>query len=233
MKFLIFSYYNKLAHHGCSFDELAKTTIPTYKEYCEKHGYDFYCKTQNFTEGRTVGWSKFEIFLENMDKYDWMFYVECDSMLMNQTIRLENLIDNHHDIIMTKTDTPNTIELNCGPMLVKSSEWNKKFFEHLLNKKEYYSHQMVEQAAISDEVNQNEEARKHFKIMNLRFFNSYYHEWHPNGNYKHGDFILHLAGTSNSYREKVFKEMKDNIIKSNDYKISCKPFLNIGDENIQ
>ena len=88
MKFLIFSYYNKLAHHGCSFDELAKTTIPTYKEYCEKHGYDFYCKTQNFTEGRTVGWSKFEIFLENMDKYDWMFYVECDSMLMNQTIRL-------------------------------------------------------------------------------------------------------------------------------------------------
>ena len=92
---------------------------------------------------------------------------------------------------------------------------------------------MVEQAAISDEVNQNEETRNHFKIMNLRFFNSYYHEWHPNGNYKHGDFILHLAGTSNSYREKVFKEMKDNIIKSNDYKISCKPFLNIGDENIQ
>ena len=217
MKFLIFSYYDG------SFNELAKITMPTYQEYCELHGYNFYCKTQNFTEGRTIGWSKFEIFLENMDKYDWIFYVECDSMLMNQTIRLENLIDHHHDIIMTKTDLPNTIDLNCGPMLVRSCEWNKQFFKYLLNKKEYYTHQLVEQAALSDEVNQNEEVRKHFKIMNIRFFNSLYHSWHMNSSYKHGDFMLHLAGRSNQSRFEIFNETKQHIIKASDYKISFEP----------
>ena len=81
---------------------------------------------------------------------------------------------------------------------------------------------MVEQAAISDEVNQNEEVKKHFKIMNLRFFNSYYHDWHPNGNYKHGDFILHLPGRSNESRYEIFNELKNHIIKTPNYKIPFK-----------
>ncbi len=224
MKFLIFTYFDDNCHHGCSFRELSKLTIPSFQEYCGTHGYDFYCKDSNFTPGRTVGWTKFEIFLEKIDKYDWIFYVECDSMLMNQTIRLENLIDDHHDIIISRTENKNDIELSCGPMLVKSSEWNRDFFNKMLNKKEYYTNQMVEQAAITDEIRNNEESRKHCKIMPLRFFNSFSHFWHLEGNFKVGDFICHAPGCSNDYRYRLFTELKEKIIRIPNYNIETQPF---------
>lgn len=232
MKFLIFSNCDSGSHHGCSYLELSKITMPSYKEYCDIHGYDFYFHQNEGTErmGRLSGYAKYDVFLERLKDYDWVFSVECDSMLMNQTIRLENLIDDYHNIVLSRTSNPNLIELNTGPILIKNCEWSINLVKRILEKKEYYNHQMVDQASITDEVNGSSDILSRCKIMPLRFFNSFYHAWHSENNFRVGDFICHAAGASNDYRAKLFSFLSGNIIKIPKYTIPLKPFLNIGDE---
>lgn len=231
-KILVFSCFDGNSHHGCSYPELAKITMPSYEEYCKVRGYDFAIKTE-FNPARPMPWGKFEFMLENMDKYDYQFYVECDSMLMNQTIKLEDLFDDNYDILISRTSRKDIIEVNTGPIMIKSCEWSKSFLTILINQRpEYYTKQMLEQQLFIDEINNNENVRKRCKIMNCRAFNSFYHEWHQESNYKSGDFIIHAAGSSNDYRVKLFIFLKDYIIKIPNYNIPYKPFLNIGDENL-
>lgn len=230
-KILVFTYGDTNSHHGCGFNELLDITNISKREYCKTHGYDFYCRTENIRTDRAIGWEKIQIICDFIDKYDYMLYVECDAAIVNHTIKLENLIDDNYDLTFGKvTNTKDHIQINSGVFLIKCSKWSKQFFNRL-NSQEVVSQYANEQECIIKEINFNEEILKHFKIVPLRFFNSYYHEWHPEDNYQHGDFILHLPGASNSYRQKVFTEINKNLIKINDFKISCKPFLEIGDEN--
>jgi hypothetical protein len=230
-KILVFTYGDANSHHGCSFNELLKTTNFSKEEYCKTHGYDFYCRTENIRTDRAIGWEKIQIICDFIDKYDYIFYVECDAAIVNHTIKLENLIDDNYDLTFGRvSNTTDHIEVNSGVFIVKCSNWSKQFFDRL-NNKEVVSQYANEQECIIEQINTNPEILKHFRITHLRFFNSYNHEWHPQDNYQHGDFILHLAGSSNSYRQKVFEEINQNLIKLNNYKISYKPFLDIGDEN--
>ena len=221
-KFLVFSYYsNKVSGYNPHF-ELSKITTPTFEQYCKIHNYDFCCRNVDFNR---LGWAKLDIFLEESDKYDWIFYVECDSMLMNETIRLENLIDNNYELIISKTNRTEYVELNTGPMLMKCSEWNRIFFDEILNNKNYQSNLAAEQSALMNEVNTNENIKKKIKLVELRYFNSLYHQWHPYVNFKIGDFITHSAGCSMDFRFKLFNELKNHIIKVPDYKIPFEPFI--------
>lgn len=232
-KILVFTVFNNESHVGCSYADLAKITMPSYEEYCKIHGYDFLIRDKNVLPGTLTGWTRFEVFLENIDKYTHIFYVECDSMLMNQTIRLENLIDDNYDMILAKTNKREVIEINFGPMLVKSSQWTKEFLTMLLNDRSYENHPMKSQQQLNDIINSQENVKQKIKIVNARFFNSQMHDWFPDDNFKPGDFICHAAGSSNDYRLKLFNYLKDYIIKTPSYIIPYKPFLNIGDENIK
>ncbi len=227
-KILVFCCYSNDCHHGCSYNELAKITMPSFEEYCKIHGYDFYTKTDGFDRSKAMGWAKIEVLLEKMDSYDYQFCVECDSMLMNQTIRLENLIDNNYDMILTETTRQDKIQVNTGPMLVKSSKWSKEFLTNLLTKENYWNSNMFEQGCINEEINNNPEILKHINIKPLTFFNSFAHMWHLENNFQIGQFICHAAGSSNDYRVALFNYLKNHIIKMPP-PVSFNPFLNIGD----
>jgi len=232
-KILVFTYGDTNSHYGCSFSDLLKITNSSKEEYCETHGYDFYCRTEGIRTDRAIGWEKIQIICDHIDKYDYIFYVECDACIINQTIKLENLIDDNHDVIFGKvSNTKDHIQINSGVFLVKCSEWSKEFF-NFLNEKKITNRYANEQEAIIDQINTNSETLKHFKVVHLRFFNSYYHSWHPEDNYQHGDFILHAAGSSNNYRAALFNEIKKYSIIVPQEKIKIKSFLNIGDENIK
>lgn len=225
LKFLVTSCSDDKCHHGPSYNEIAKITDLSKKEYAESHGYDFYSRKEIKLTERASNWERISIFLDYIDKYDWIFYTDCDSMIMNHTIKLENLIDDNFDIIISETERKNLIQTNTGVMLVKCSKWTKDFMNLLLTDKykNYYHENMWEQGAINNEINTDAEIKKHFKITHLRFFNSYYHAWHPNDNYQHGDFVIHLPGRSNESRYQIFNELKNHIIKIPNYKIPFEP----------
>jgi hypothetical protein len=224
-KILVFTYGDTNSHYGCSFSDLLKITNASKEEYCETHGYDFYCRTEGIRTDRAIGWEKIQIICDHIDKYDYIFYVECDAMIMNHTIRIENLIDDNYDITTSIHKNANEYEINAGVLLIKCSEWSKNFLNKLCKKEEFHHHNWAEQAAIINELKTNTETRKHFKFVSNRYFNSYAHKWYPEDNFQIGDFVLHAAGSSNDYRFQLFNEMKNYIIKMPKINIKTEFFL--------
>lgn len=213
MKFLVFTFHNGGSHEGCSFTELAKLTSPSKEEYAKYHGYDFYCQTEDFSPDRAIGWAKIDILNRKLPDYDWLLYVECDAMIMNPTIRLENLIDDNYDVIISNSEYRDNYQgVNTGVMLVKSSDWSIGFFEYLSKKSHFFNRDWYEQGAIINEVRDSPVVRSHFKLVHNRLFNSYYHRGTPEENFVVGDFICHSAGTSNESRQALFTELRDKRI---------------------
>jgi hypothetical protein len=228
MKILVFTYHNENCHEGPSFKIIGELTKNSKEEYCKVHGYDFYLKDKDFDYSKRINYERIDIFLEKINEYDWIWYLDADCMIMNHTIKLENLIDNNYDIIMSSNPlNKKIVEINNGSVLMKRSDWSINFLNHISSLEQYYSHPWVSQQAIIDYINITnvEEAKKHIKIVHPRFFNSFYHEWYPQENFKIGDFVLHAAGSSNDYRIKLLNEMKDYIIKMPEVDIKTKPFV--------
>jgi len=186
--------------------------MPSKQEYAKLHGYDFYVREDSNPE-RAVGWTKIDIALDKIENYDWILYVECDAMIMNQTIRLENLIDNNYDIIIADSKYRSDYTgVNTGVMLMKCSPWSRDFLQSLNEKSEFFHTNWFEQGAIIQAI-RNDDIRLHFKLVDNRLFNSYYHKDTPDDNFRFGDFICHCAGTSNETRHALFSELSQRIIK--------------------
>jgi hypothetical protein len=178
MKFLVFSFHNEGSHEGCSFSKLAQLTLPSKIDYAAAHGYDFYCNAVANPKGKAIGWEKVQIMLDKMSQYDWMLYVECDAMIMNETIRLENIIDDKYDIMLANCHTwPDYKGVNTGVMLVKCSEWSKNFLNLLNSQEQYFNGNWFEQGAIINAIKIGQyETDQHIKLVHNRLFNSYYHK---------------------------------------------------------
>jgi len=226
-KILVFSYHDENCHEGPSFKTIGEITRQSKEEYCKIHGYDFYLKDKDFDKSWTPRSERINILINNIDNYDWIWYLDTDAMIMNQTIKIDYLIDDNYDVILSRTPNEQLIDINDGSMLIKRSEWSKNFLNHINDIVKKSSHSWPCQQAIIDYVNitHPEEAKKHIKIVPLRFFNSYYHQWYPKQNFQIGDPVLHAAGSSNDYRLKLFNEMKDKIVKMPDVKIDAIPFI--------
>ena len=74
------------------------------EEYCSKHNYVWkqYCGVKD--KNRPTNWSKIGYILEELEnKYDWIFWIDADAMIMNHSIKLEDFINNDYDFIVTQS----------------------------------------------------------------------------------------------------------------------------------
>jgi hypothetical protein len=66
--------------------------------YCDKHGYDFHSFTDSrlfsllALRGRHAAWGKLLAINRVWQDYDWVFWTDADSIIMNPQIRLESFI---------------------------------------------------------------------------------------------------------------------------------------------
>lgn len=166
--------------------------------YCNMHGYDFYCSYQSLDETRHPAWSKILLIKKILLRgtYDWIFWTDADAVICNPNIKLEDLIDENFEFIVTK-DFNN---INAGNFLIKCSEWSANFLDKIYNHIEYIDHPFWEQKAIVIEYEENQDVRNHSKIIPQRLMNSYCAELFqsiPISNpeevfYQPGDFIIHF-----------------------------------------
>lgn len=160
-------------------------------QYAARHGYPFYIDNHQWIDkDRPVAWSKLLAIASRLESYDWVFWVDIDTLFMNWNITLESLTDDRYDLIVTK-DASN---LNSGVMLFKSSPWSKSFLLECYNQTEFLIHKDIyEQRAIIKVLGMGNN-RDHVKFLKQNVMNSYtkYHGHHAH--YKEGDFIIHFAG---------------------------------------
>tara|TARA_Y100001970_G_C14236481_1_gene862128 strand:- start:674 stop:1393 length:720 start_codon:yes stop_codon:yes gene_type:complete len=110
-----------------------KISFPNKLKYCNIHGYDFITRDR-LLDQRPAGWSKIVLILEYLNKYDYIFWSDTDSLVVDPERKLEDLIDKSKDIIFCMTGVKGSYwTLSSGQFFVKNTDWSRKFLETVYN----------------------------------------------------------------------------------------------------
>ena len=128
------------------------TVLKNKKVYCERHGYVL----KHYEDGAEslvgkpmragnppipedhlpIGWAKVYAMKDAFEKYpdcEWIFNTDCDVMITNMTIKLEDIVNectkdtNVHVIIPADCNG-----INCGNMFIKNSPIGKAFLDTII-----------------------------------------------------------------------------------------------------
>ena len=186
----------------------------SYKKYCDKNNYDFVSRNISYEiYDRHPVWYKIYYIQELLNKYEWVLFVDCDTLLTNDNIKIENFIKDEKDLYISKDING----INAGVMLIKNSEWSKIFLDHCWNidKNDPIYHEpgfswnitQAEQRAIIVMIKKFGLDKVEFLPQNI--FNAYiYNTWnlqYPQGEWNKNSFILHAPGCSLKQRLEMFK----------------------------
>jgi galactosyl transferase GMA12/MNN10 family len=210
---------------------LATSHIASYSElsfknklyYAQRHGYDFYHYTSVLDPARPPAWSKILIIQKHLPDYDWTFWTDADSLIMNQSIKLEHFISRatSHDMIVTLGPRD---RYNTGQWLVRSCDWSAALLRKLWNEVEpndpWYWGNPWEQRALAELVKRSPDLADRICVLPMREMNSRpksaYVDLCPELNeidYRRGDFIVHFYHTKDpTLRLRGMKDYYDKWI---------------------
>lgn len=193
--------------------ELAEIVAPNKREYCLRHGYDYVAITSGFDHDRTTHWSKIKSAASILKNYQWVFYSDIDSLIMNQNIKLESFIDFNYEFIISY----DRFGINSGQWLIRRGPWAFNFLNSVYSQTQFIGQPCEEQNALIHVLMMLGENIKRTKLVCQKAFNSYLYEnydwkWEP-GQYTTGDFMLHLPGMSNEQRIPILKEYIEKVLK--------------------
>jgi galactosyl transferase GMA12/MNN10 family len=173
--------------------------------YAQAHGYDLFLHHKTLDHTRPVAWSKILALQKHLNHYDWLFWSDADSLIMNQAISLETLIDDDFDIIISKEATLGN--MNTGNFLIKNSLWSKKLLKDIYAQTALIYSCCWEQDALAYLLKINPALNQHIKLVHQRLINA--HPYEPGGAYKEGDLLVHFYGAWGVSRWNKHSFMKD------------------------
>ncbi len=175
-----------------SFADIGAISSPNKQRYADRRGYDFLCVDYVRDSNRSASWNKILWLEKLLPEYDWVFWTDADSLIMNGEIRLEDVIgDSSHDLIFTKDENG----LNAGQFLIRNCCWSLWLLDSIWDQTQFLDHPWSEQAALMYVLREMSEAHR---IEHVRFLpsknvmNAYVN--HYRSDYQPGDFIVHFVG---------------------------------------
>lgn len=191
---------------------LAEICVPNLKKYCEKHGYEFYeIRIENDKYFYEKHYDFHQLFESGVDL---IFYCDVDTVLTNHTKKIENFIDDEHDVFITRDFN----ELNGGSVIWKGTEWGKKINLHIIAEKENWPN---EQNCINYYWDKPEWGGR-VKILDHPSINGYDYSLYFEckdyigredlGDWKPGNFLIHFPALSPENKKAMMQEYKDKII---------------------
>lgn len=220
----IVSLYDAGYSHIGKYSDLNKA------KYAKKHGYDIFLYHKSFDLLRPTAWSKILAVQKQLANYDWIFWTDADSLIVNSDIKLESFIDPAYDIILSREHNWDGIQIdnhifkidgisfNTGHFLIKNSDWSTKMLNQIWKQEKFINcNGWWEQAAFLNLYNNDTTIKSHMKLLPQRALNSCLIETlkvTPKlnsllGLYQPGDFILHFYGSIN--KAPLMKEWSEKI----------------------
>lgn len=172
--------------------------------YADYHGYDLIVDEEIIDRNRPTSWSKLLAMRKYLPDYDFMLYVDVDTIIMNPEKKLEDIVDYNYDQMLAADKNG----LNCGVWMVRNTPWMLWFIDemwaqdqlvapktwNMLFKYEQRAFHYLYQSKIwrskvkGDAYPKANTVRARTKVLNACVFNS-----QPSF-YVKGDLLVHLAG---------------------------------------
>ena len=188
---LILTYCSK------EYMPLAEIVLPARKSYCKRHGYNLYIQDKPIT-GRGSNWDKIVMILRALKHADIVVWNGVDVLFMNEDVKVENIVDifpNSSAILAT-----DHLGVNSDNMIFMNDVWSEQYLTAVdhLGYHLYKDHVWAEQEALirfsSAAPYVDKVAFAQQNIMNSYINSEYGRPEHWPGNYKLGDWLVHLPG---------------------------------------
>jgi mannan polymerase II complex MNN10 subunit len=178
---------------GEDYLKITQECINNKKRYCERQGYDFICAYETLDGSRHPAWSKLKLIERHLNDYQWVFWTDADSLVMNMDVRLETLVDQNCWLVISKDCNG----VNSGQFLIRSCPESREFLQQCYAMEQFIDHPWWEQAAIQHYLNTHPSCLQCVKVVPQRRINSY-----PpsiagaarDSCYRRGDFVIHFPG---------------------------------------
>jgi len=131
MKVAILTLYTPNIKDYGSLSEINK------KEYAKNHGYDFWVCRKSLNKNRAPAWSKIIMIKKFLSKYDWIFWTDADSLIMNMDFCLEDIIKKYPGKFMILTKGVSS-PINSGQWLIKNTKWSNVLLDKIWTKTPKY-----------------------------------------------------------------------------------------------
>ena len=171
--------------------DISKYSIQNKLAYSRKYGYDFYYFDEYLDKAKSFNYNKMLVVRNILDtgKYEWVWWVNIDSIILNFGIGLDSIIDDGYELIFTK-NCNNVI--TSGSCFFKNTELVKSFIGESC---EYMKESGVD---ISYILNFGSQCRQYLSVTKLideRVCNSYCDDGISGGSsiYKEGDFLIQFG----------------------------------------
>jgi hypothetical protein len=209
-----------------NYRALADLTDENKIRYCEKWGYEFHGRIVPETiEERPyseLGFDKVEFVRDYLDRCDWAWFTDVDSLITNFNKQIEDVINEYSQADFLVATWMNGI--NAGSYLVKNSDIGKAILDGILSRRGQFIH---EQAALIDVVASGK-FEDNIKIVPQRLINAgdYNLFGDPTdqanrldklgtcGQWEEGDLLIHWPGTTLEHRMTLVYEYLDKVIRS-------------------
>ena len=156
------------------YRDIVKYSINNLDYYCKKNGYEFIFQTENsedtvFDGQRPPCWYKIKLIkkiLEENTDCDYVFWVDIDCQLLNHDLLLEYFIKKYFEEDTQLLLTQDNNVLNTGVMFIKNTQYNKDLMDRIWNEKvDDYFQDFHEQTVLANLYQNNEDVKKHVKIL--------------------------------------------------------------------
>jgi hypothetical protein len=188
---------------GDKYKNIVKYGIQTRVNYCKKYGYTYIDDDTIYDTSREIEWSKILVISKYLSSYDFLVWIDADTFIMNDEIRLEELIDRlleNKDLMYVAAHE----WVNNGIFFVRNTTLMHEYFKETYKNT---SHICREQGAMDYlwRINWNGCREKMVIVQNQKEFNSFWN------NYSWGDFIIHFPGCNEPNRPEDCLERMMNM----------------------
>lgn len=202
-------------HHDEVMAPVAAITVPVLQKYCDRHGYELTVATERLSDRRIV-WDKIPLLQLNLSRFNWVWYVDCDILITNHYVKLEDILSQvPPDIdcyLATDINGP-----NLGSFFVRNTEWSDALLNATWLQGELPETTSEQHGLINALKGMALLAGGRGGYASQNRFNSYPYELygHPQttpGNWRPGSFLVHLPGMTTERRVELFTEYAKEIV---------------------
>lgn len=173
-----------LTAYDAEFSAIGRLAEQSHRRYCRRHGYAFACETTGFDASRKPHWSKILFLRKHLPQFDWLVWLDADTLIMNPAIPAHSFLADDVDLIISE----DWKGINTGVMFIRNTPWSLGFLDRIWDQTGFFDHGWAEQAALRHLLSISAVDRQHVRVVPHTQFNTYPPD------YRQGDFLLHFSG---------------------------------------
>jgi hypothetical protein len=171
------------------------------KAYCKKHNIDIILtRERQYCDGRPSAWDRLLIIRDNIEKYDYVMWIDADAHFYIDSPDIRNIINCATNFNFIFSNDVFDANINSGFFIVKNTPYSKRFIDKWACDDDLYQNNsnksVWEQGVLNDMIRQNILDIKNNMISHrygvLQHFSSFMGE--------NKAYILHHPGNNHDFR---------------------------------